>query len=155
LYSFDTSSLRELQHFYPAVFKSVWSGIDELAAQSQLISTREVLAELLNQSASDHVKNWAKANKHIFLTPTTAELQFVATIFQVQHFQTLIGKQQQLTGRPVADPFIIANARYYGSTVVTQEKLKVGAAKIPNVCAHFQISCMSLEDFMKEQGWSF
>jgi hypothetical protein len=38
---------------------------------------------------------------------------------------------------------------------VTEEKLKPNAAKIPNVCAHFQIPCINLERFMRDQNWSF
>ena len=40
-------------------------------------------------------------------------------------------------------------------TVVTQEKLKPGGAKIPNVCAHFKIPCIDLEGFMHKQNWTF
>ncbi len=56
---------------------------------------------------------------------------------------------------PVADPFVIACARVNSGTVVSQEKFKPNAAKIPNVCAHFAIPCMDLEGFMRAQNWSF
>ena len=84
--------------------------------------------------------------------------------FQVKHFQSLIGIQQRLKGTPVADPFVIACARIKQGTVVTEEgwlrpsdKLvpKPNAAKIPNVCAHFKVPCVDLEEFMQQQGWAF
>jgi len=28
-------------------------------------------------------------------------------------------------------------------------------AKIPNICRHFSIPCLSLEGFMEEEGWQF
>jgi hypothetical protein len=39
--------------------------------------------------------------------------------------------------------------------VVTQEKNTENAAKIPNVCDHFGIPCINLEDFMKKENWTF
>ncbi|HQS58731.1 MAG: hypothetical protein B7Y56_10870 [Gallionellales bacterium 35-53-114] len=155
IYVFDTSSIRSLQHFYPSVFKTIWDGLDTLIQQKTLISTREVWNELERQNVSADVLAWAKLNKQIFTTPTTAELQFVATIFQISHFQSLIGEQQRLKGTPVADPFVIACAKIKSATVVTEEQLKPNAAKIPNVCAHFNVPCIDLEIFMQHQGWAF
>ena len=155
IYVFDTSSIRSLQHFYPSVFKTIWDGLDMLIQQQNLISTREVWNEVERQNISKEVLDWAKQNKKIFTIPTTAELQFVATIFQVNHFQSLIGEQQRLKGTPVADPFVIACAKIKGGTVVTEEQSKPNAAKIPNVCQHFNVPCINLEGFMQQQGWTF
>lgn len=155
IYVFDTSSLRSLQHFYPSVFKSIWNGLDTFVQQQKLISTREVWNELERQNISADVLAWAKQNKHIFTTPNAAELQFVAQIFQVKHFHSLIGEQQRLKGMPVADPFVIACAKVRGGTVVTEEQMKPAAAKIPNVCSHFNIPCIDLEEFMQQQAWIF
>jgi hypothetical protein len=155
IYVFDTSSIRSLQHFYPSVFKTIWDGLDGLVQQQNLVSTREVWNELGRQNVSADVLAWAKQNKQIFTTPNAAELQFVAQIFQIKHFQNLIGEQQRLKGTPVADPFVIACAKIKGGTVVTEEQLKPNAAKIPNVCAHFNVSCIDLEKFMQQQGWAF
>lgn len=155
IYVFDTSSIRSLQHFYPSVFKTIWDGLDGLVQQQNFISTREVWNELGRQNVSADVLAWAKQNKQIFTTPNAAELQFVAQIFQIKHFQNLIGEQQRLKGTPVADPFVIACAKIKGATVVTEEQLKSNAAKIPNVCAHFNVPCIDLEKFMQQQGWAF
>lgn len=163
-YVFDTSSIRSLQHFYPRVFRSIWDGLEALVLQGQLISTREVLNELERQAVSEDVMNWIRDHRAIFATPTTDELRFVATIFQVRHFQALIGQQQRLKGTPVADPFVIACAKVHGGTLVTEEGWmrpstsltpKPHAAKIPNVCAHFGIPCVDLEGFMHQQDWRF
>lgn len=155
IYVFDTSSIRSLQHFYPSVFKTIWDGLDGLVQQQNLVSTREVWNELVRQNVSADVLAWAKQNKQIFTTPNAAELQFVAQIFQIKHFQNLIGEQQRLKGTPVADPFVIACAKIKDGTVVTEEQLKPNAAKIPNVCAHFNVPCIDLERFMQQQGWAF
>lgn len=164
IYVFDTSSIRSLQHFYPRVFKTIWDGLDKLVEQQSLMSTREVFNELERQAVSDEVLKWAKSHKALFATPTGPELQFVAEIFKIKHFQGLIGAQQRLKGTPVADPFVIACARVNKGTVVTEEgwqhpgkplTLKPNAAKIPNVCTHFKVPCIDLEEFMHQQGWTF
>jgi len=164
IYVFDTSSIRSLQHFYPRVFRSIWDGLGALVQQQQLVSTREVFNELERQAISAELLQWAKDNKAMFTTPSAAELQFVATILQIKHFQSLIGVQQRLKGTPVADPFVIACAKVQKGTVVTEEGWlhpsktltpKPTAAKIPNVCAHFKVPCINLEEFMQQQGWTF
>ncbi|HDR9201625.1 DUF4411 family protein [Burkholderia vietnamiensis] len=164
IYVFDTSSIRSLQHFYPRVFRSIWDGIEKLVSQRRLISTREVLNEIERQAVSADVSAWVKGNRSVFTTPTVDELRFVAAILRIKHFQALIGQQQRLKGTPVADPFVIACARVRRGTVVTEEgwqRAGVGlvpkphAAKIPNVCAHFEIPCIDLEEFMHQQDWRF
>lgn len=155
IYVFDTSSFSRLKHFFPAIFKTIWTGLDALVTNGSLISTREVLNEIERGEADPHVNQWLKARKHIFTIPTAGELRFVATIFQVAHFHALIGQKQSLTGTPVADPFVIACAKIRPGTVVTEERFKPNAAKIPNVCAHFGVPCINLEEFMQAQGWSF
>ena len=155
IYVFDTSSLSKLKHFFPGVFKSVWTGLDSLVLSGHLISTREVWNEIERGDVDAHTNSWLKQRKHLFTTPTGPVLQFVTQIFQIPHFQALIGEKQRLTGTPVADPFVIACAQVRGGTVVTEERLKPQAAKIPNVCQHFSVPCMDLETFMQQQGWSF
>lgn len=155
IYVFDTGSLSRLKHYYPSVFRSVWTGLDALISSGELLSTREVWNELQRGTPNAHVQPWLKARKHIFLTPQAGELQFVAGILAVPNFQALIGMKQQLNGTPVADPFVIALAKVQGGTVVTEEELKMNAAKIPNVCQHYGIPCVNLEKFMGLQRWSF
>lgn len=157
IYVFDTSSLSKLKHFFPGVFKSVWAGLDALVKSGDLISTREVWNEIERGDVDPHTNKWLKDRKQIFTTPTSDEQRFVARIFQIPHFQSLIGEKQRLTGTPVADPFVIACAKVRKGTVVTEERLKPNAAKIPNVCEHpsVNVPCIDLEKFMQKQGWSF
>ena len=155
-YVFDTSSFRVLRHYYPDRFPSVWVGVEGLVASGQLVSTREVFNELERFDDPGPILEWARNHRDIFATPTNEETDFVARIFLVQHFQTLIAQKSILTGRPVADPFVVAAAATKEEgTVVTQESFKENAAKIPNVCQHFGVPCINLEEFMAHQGWNF
>lgn len=82
-------------------------------------------------------------------------MDFVSEIFKIQHFQTLISNKARLYGKPVADPFVIAKAKAISGCVVSEERYKENSAKIPNVCEHFKIPCISLEEFMEKENWRF
>lgn len=155
IYVFDTCSLSNLKHFYPGVFKSVWAGLDDLYQEGRFVSTKEVWNELQRGNPDKHANDWLSDRKELFTTPSAGELSVVSQILRIPHFQVLIGKQQRLKGTPVADPFVIACAKVNNGTVVTEEELKPNAAKIPNVCTHFGVSCINLSAFMHREGWSF
>lgn len=98
---------------------------------------------------------WAKNNRELFATPTPDEGAFVASIYAVPRFQQNIEQKKLLRGGRVADPFVIARAACENRTVVTVEVMKPNAVKIPNICAHFGVNCLSLTDFMEAEGWTF
>jgi hypothetical protein len=83
------------------------------------------------------------------------EQVLVSEIFKVSHFQSLVKQQSLLKGKPVADPFVIAKAWDNNGCVVTEEKWKSKAAKIPNVCEYFNVNCTNLEGFMERENWTF
>ena len=154
-YVFDSDTLINLfKHYYPKRFLTLWEKFDALVSGGKFISVREVFNEI--GSREDSLAIWAKGQKNIlFLESTVEELKFVAEIFQVQHFQAMIRTQERLKGKPVADPFVIARAKIFNAYVVTQENETENAAKIPNVCKHFGIQCINLEDFMEKENWTF
>ena len=84
-----------------------------------------------------------------------AEAGFVGQIFAVPHFLQIIERKKLLKGGLNADPFIIARAHVIGAAVVTLEGEPPNGAKIPNICRHFGIPCMSLEGFMEAEDWTF
>jgi len=154
-YVFDTGPLINLfRHYYPERFPSLWEKFHDMVSKKKIISVREVYNEIY--SIKDALSNWAKEQKDgIFLPSTVEELQFVGEIFKVQHFQVMVSKQKRLKGGSVADPFVIARAKILDFPVVTTEAFKDDSAKIPNVCKHFSIPCINLEEFMQQEGWTF
>ncbi len=154
-YIFDTSTFIVIGHYFPLSFPSFWQKLGAAVSAGQVLSVREVRRELDLRAAKPHLQKWVQDNSQIFVVPTEEEGRFVAEIFGVAHFQQLIGKRQRLKGTPVADPFVIAAAKVRGGCVVTEESFKKDAAKIPNVCQHFGVKYMNLEEFMKAEGWSF
>lgn len=155
MYALDTSVISTLhKNFYRRTFKSLWEAFDAMVAAGQFTSTREVLRELEDSAVgTDH--DWAKANQGLFVTPDTAEGAFIAGIFAVPHFQANFSQQKLIKGGKNADPFLIARAAVTGATVLTMEQFKPNAAKIPNICDHFGVPCVDLEQFMVDEGWVF
>ncbi len=154
IYIFDSGPLIDLfKHYYPDRFPSLWEKFKELVGSGRVISVDEVLSEI--QERGDRLSTWSKENKDIFHTPSTDELEFVTQIFNVLHFQTMIRTQERLKGKPVADPFVIAKAKCADGCVVTQEANKPNASRIPNVCDHFKIPWVNLEQFMASENWVF
>lgn len=153
-YVFDTTPFVSLfKNFYPSTFVTLWENFDTLIDEGRIVSTREVFREIEEQD--DQLLKWAKEHKAIFTTPTAEEGAFVARIYAVKHFQANIEQQKILKGGKNADPFVIAKSAVSRGQVVTLEMLRPNAAKIPNICAHFDVPCLSLEDFMKQEGWQF
>jgi len=151
----DTNSFRVLGGYYPDVFPTFWTQLDEAVAGGRIGSVREVRKELELQDASEHLGFWVSRNSLVFPTPTEGEMHMVAEIFRVPHFQQLIGEKQRLRGQPVADPFIIARAHQLGWCVVTEEAMKPNAVKIPNVCQHFGVECTDLKGLLTRFGWRY
>ena len=154
-YAFDTSPLSTLfRNYYRTVFRSLWEGFDELVADGDILSTREVLREI-EDGAPENLREWAAAHAELFPAPTAEEAQFITRIYAVPHFQNNIEGKKLLRGGRLADPFVIARAGVTGATVVTMETLKPNAADIPNICEHFEIPWLSLQGFMETEGWTF
>jgi hypothetical protein len=154
-YVFDNSPLSVLfKNYYPKTFRSLWEHFDELVTNGSIVSTREALREI-EDGAPENLIEWARKNAKLFAIPTPAEGTFVARIYSVPHFQQNIEQQKLLKGGRNADPFVIAKAAVEERTVVTMEALKPNAARIPNICQHFGIKWLTLENFMEEEGWNF
>ena len=155
IYVFDSDSLIDLfKHYYPSRFPSLWEKFDALVLSGKVTSVREVSNEITQRD--DRLSDWTKRNKTMFPISSPDELRIVADIFRIEHFQGNIRKKERLLGKAVADPFVIAKAKIIeNGCVVTQEVLKENAAKIPNICLEFNVSCLNLEQFMEKEGWEF
>ena len=144
-----------LGNYYPERFPSFWEKFDQAVTAGTIISVREVRRELDFYIPYPHLSDWVKDHGDIFSPPIPAETQFVSTIFSVPHFRMLVSEQDLLAGNLGADPFVIARAKVINGCVVTEEKKKQHAAKIPNVCERFEINCTNLQGFMERERWRF
>lgn len=154
-YVFDNSPLSALfRNYYRRRFPSLWQRFDDLIESGDIVSTREVRREI-EDGPVENLREWAVQNSGLFRIPNAEEGAFVARIYAVRHFQQNIERQKMLKGGRNADSFVIAKAAVTQRTVVTMEKRRRDAVKIPNICDHFGIPCMTLEDFMETEGWEF
>lgn len=153
IYVFDTSSILELQAYYPSTFPSFWERLDDLVANGNLVSVAEVRKEINAQATAQHILDWVDSWSRLFTIPTPEEQAYVADIFAIPHFQQLVGIKQIERGMPVADPFVVARGRHLPACVVTEETYRENAARIPNVCKHFGVDCVKLKEFLQRQGW--
>ena len=155
-YIFDNNTLTGIfRHYYRESFPSFWSLFDKIIVDGNVFSVREVYNEIKDYSRKDELEAWAKTNQDFFKKPTTEEFNFITQIYSIPHFFNSISQQKLLKGGPFADPFIIAKAYVEQGTVVTLEKLKPNATKIPNICERFHIPCIDLQEFFKQNKWSF
>ena len=153
-YVFDTDSLSMIGNSYPDQCP-FWKKFNRAVAIGKIVSVREVRRELDAYARHPHLSDWVKDHKDIFSESRPVEMQFVGEIFSVPHFHALVKEKSLLHGHPCADPFVIARAKVINGCVVTEEKRKPNAAKIPNVCQHFGIDCTNLQGFMQREGWTF
>ena len=154
-YVFDTNCFIVIGHYYPEQFPSFWEKFNQAVENGNIISVREVRRELDRDAAEDHLAEWIKRHKTIFVTPSPAVMQLVNEIFSVPHFRASLPDRTRLGGNPFADPFIIAQAKVMDYCVVTQESERPHAAKIPNICEHFDVDWTNLQGFMEREDWSF
>lgn len=154
-YVFDNSPLSALfRNYYRARFPTLWERFDVLIDDGRLVSTREALREI-EEGPLENLRAWSHDHREVFTTPTADEGAFVAQIYEIPHFRQNIEQQKILRGGKNADPFVIAKAAAVEGSVVTMELLKQNGVKIPNICQHFGITCLTLEEFMEEENWQF
>jgi len=160
-YCTDTSALIELHATYGSdVFVSLWQNVAELVKEGRLIAPREVLREI--EKKDDDLLKWVKNHRKIFREEEIEQIQSAQEI--LSDFPNLIDPAKET---PDADPFVIALAIIENTKrqdflfkgqciVVTQEKPSRGSRpKIPDVCQHYGIECISVAGLFRKEGWKF
>ena len=159
IYVLDTSTISQVyRSYYRDRFPSFWGLFDALVQEGRARSVSEVEAELSRRYGLEAaIRDLKRLQPGFFALPTPEEQQFIGRIFAIPHFQQLINAKAIAEGTPVADPYLIAKAgaSLEDCALVTEEKSSPNAARIPNVCEHFGMDCISLEDLMQREGWQF
>lgn len=150
-YVIDTNALIDLwRRRYPRdVFPTLWQRLEELTSSGELIAPKEALSELHRQH--DELYAWAKKQK-CFKDLDPEQIQNVKEILKL--FPSLIDEKKTV---PDADPFVVALALTKGWKVVSSENLAGTSTRkrIPDVCNHYKISCLTLLDFSRDREWNF
>jgi hypothetical protein len=152
VYVFDTSSLvgAWVRLYPPDTFPAVWERLHDLATAGNLLVPEEVYEELRAQE--DDLLAWVKQRADAVIVETRRAVMLEARAILADHE----GLTKTGTGRGKADPFVIALARLRGCPVVTQEQGGSAAKpRIPYVCADRGVTCMSMLDVIRAEGWRF
>ncbi len=155
-YIFDTNTLSAIfKHYFFDSFPTFWDKFNQKITSQDVCSVREVYNEIKGFKRGDILEDWIKSRKDFFQEPSVDELKFITEIYTVNHFKFNLEKIKLLKGGAFADPFIIAKAKIENATIVTEEKYKENAAKIPNICNHFSVEFTNLKGFLKFENWVF
>jgi hypothetical protein len=150
-YSLDTNIVIDGRARYPLdTFPTLWTSIENLISIGGAVIAREVLFEL--KQGDDDCHDWAKVQSGFVVDADDDDLAVVADIVDAY-------PEWSSMGHNWADPFVIAHAATREWAVVTHERWSRSTLpdriKIPNVCADFDVECITFTDLLREERWSF
>ena len=146
VHTIDMSSIKELHERYPkSVFPTIWSHIDSLVQNNQLVSHIEVQREIKNTSyPTDKILIWSTKNKNIFQSIDACQSSKIPEI-QIKYNKSEWLNKMNRPG-PWADPYLIAMAMCEGATIITQES-KTKANRIPPIADQLGVNTLNLLEF--------
>ncbi|MHA2210337.1 MAG: DUF4411 family protein [Candidatus Thorarchaeota archaeon] len=150
-YSFDTSAfINPWKHFYtPRRFPKLWSIIDRLIQEREVVATEMVYHEL--NVEKDDLLLWVRARKKKMFVLVDKEQQAIQKQIQTD-FPDFVDHHSM---RDRADSFVVALAMQHKLIVVTDEKRpRKGRVKIPDVCDHYDVRCIDFQTFQDEIGYT-
>src|SRR5712671_3778674 len=132
IYTIDMSSIKELHERYPKnIFPTVWTHIESLIQNNQLVSHIEVQREIKNtNNPQDKLLKWSNKNKKIFLGIDGCQSSQIPSIQSKYN----VGEWNNKMNRPGpwADPYLLAMAICEDAIIITQES-KTKANRIPPI----------------------
>lgn len=145
-YIIDTSAMlsqKPDEQYRRTIFRSLWGMIDEMVKRQEVVTCSETALEVQDED----IKNWMSMNGMQIL-PIDDEVQD-----NVREIVTNINKElvDFKANKSSGDAFLIATAKKYGLTVITEEAVN-SPKKIPFTCQKMGIKCMNLLEFMEENG---
>lgn len=111
------------------------------------VCCRLVLRECSKQR-SEELHGWLKPREALFITPDETVQGQVDHIVNTYTALVAAGKEKFQ-----ADPFVIAQAKVNGLTVITEETGIGSLAKIPGVCNAMKVECINLMQLIDEEDW--
>lgn len=149
---FDTSAFLNGRndHYPPATFPSVWQLVVDALIDGRIFLPRAVWVEA--RAKDDDIKAWI--GDHAPVDPIEEVQRAIGPIYE--QFSGGSGR------RDGADPFVIAEARHRGLTVVTYEgrsfsgvPTKRWERSMPGICRQFKVPCCTLPEALALLGASF
>lgn len=160
-YTIDLCSLREMfdpnRKYWHGVLGSLLADVEKSIADGIVISHIEVLKEI-KKGGDDELSHWVSDKEFMFKDyDSIVEAPIVSDIGSKYPGWVAGSGLSSLK----ADPWLIAQAKGRGLTVITEEILITGSSPkeeklhIPNVCKEYGVKCFDLFSFIKEMGWKY
>lgn len=163
IYCIDANVLIQAwqKYYSPDLCPDYWDILNELGKQSRIFIPEEVKNEIVVADTSDKTEDdlskWLKRSTIPIHKPTENVISCWQKILQTDPSHRLL--VDNIKGRSLADPWLIAHAMDTNSTVVTKENIDSAMnskrIKIPNVCKNMGVRCIDDFEFIKEIGVKF
>ena len=153
-YVVDTSSLVNLQQYYPsAAFAALWDKMGLLAETGRMIAPMQVYNEL--KPKDDELLKWTKQHKTMFKQSKSDEIKFATKL--ADDYREMKSKDSTMDR---ADPYVIALAHSRSNETLGVEWIVVteeggGPGQIPRISELHGLKHCKLTDLILEEGWSF
>ena len=148
-YCIDTSALIAAwyERYKRNRFPKLWEQLDQLIQDGRLMSSTLVLRECSKQR-SEELHDWLQPRSAMFQVPGETVQGQVDHIVNTYTGLVSAGKEKFQ-----ADPFVIAQAKVGGYTVITEETGPTSLAKIPGVCNVMKVECINLMQLIDAEDW--
>lgn len=132
-----------------------------MGKQKRIFIPEEVKSEIIVADSSDKTEDdlskWLKRSTIPIHKPTENVIACWQKILQADPSHRLL--VDNIKGRSLADPWLIAHALDRNATVVTKENMDSAMnskrIRIPNVCKNMGVRCIDDFEFIKEIGVKF
>lgn len=157
LYCLDTNVLVEAWNSYysPQLCPSYWEVLKAMGAAGQIFLPSDVAKEI--SRTQDALAEWLDKSGLPIRKNTEGVGLAMRNIYAAdERHMTLV---DNIRGRSLADPLVIAHAIDAGACVVTKEKLTLEPSakriRIPDVCKAMSVRCINDFEFLREASISF
>jgi hypothetical protein len=152
VYCIDTSSILVwfVDTYPPTIFPGLLARMEELIDAGRLRSPKAVLDEI---RPGDDCHKWSKEQFALFLEEPVAVQRIVSRLMATHH-----DPAKPTKGINGADPFVIAMAKHEGphcAVVADEHPGSRENRKIPFVCNHENVRCITFQQMMLAEGWRF
>lgn len=138
--------------FYPMdVHVSYWNIIADQIANGNFIIIDKVKKEIQDEQLVDWLKN--NIDNRLYVSTADCMEQYSCIIEWAANNQSFgTSDKAHFADSTVADSFLVAKALKEGYSVVTYEISANGGKKIkiPDVCSHFDVSCMTINEALRK-----
>jgi predicted nucleic acid-binding protein len=157
LYCLDANMLIEAWNGYysPELCPSYWEVIQDLGKRDRIFLPHDVAQEIIR--TQDELSKWLAEGFIPIRKNTQGSGLALRKIYAAdERHERLV---DNIKGRSLADPWVIAHAIETGACVVTKEKLTSEPdskrIRIPDVCRNMRVRCITDFQFLRELSVSF